>query len=77
MQTRKIGSLEVTMVGLGCNNFGSRIDADATSQVVHAALDAGINLIDTADAYGTVPGTSEEILGRTILGRRHQVYLTT
>ncbi len=62
MKTRKIGSLDVTVVGLGCNNFGGRIDAPATDAVVGAALDAGINFFDTADIYG---GTlSEEFLAK-------------
>ena len=67
METRRIGSLEVSVVGLGCNNFGRRLDQDATSAVVDAAFDAGITFFDTADVYG---GTrSEEYLGRA-LGRR-------
>ncbi|MER3424556.1 MAG: hypothetical protein C4293_16385, partial [Nitrospiraceae bacterium] len=52
LETRRIGSLEVSLVGLGCNNFGRKLDAEATSAVVHAALDAGINFFDTADVYG-------------------------
>src|SRR5215218_2423321 len=67
MDTRQIGSLEVSTVGLGCNNFGRHLDSDATSAVVYAALDIGITFFDTADVYG---GTkSEEYLGRA-LGRR-------
>ena len=66
MQTRSIGALDASVVGLGCNNFGGRIDEAATKKVVDAALDAGITLFDTADIYG---GTlSEEFLGRA-LGR--------
>ena len=57
MEKRRIGSLEVTVVGLGCNNFGGRLDAERTAAVVHAALDAGINFLDTADIYG---GTKSE-----------------
>jgi aryl-alcohol dehydrogenase-like predicted oxidoreductase len=68
MEKRKIGSLEVSLVGLGCNNFGWRIDAAASERVVHAALDAGINFFDTADIYDT--GRSEEFLGRALKGRR-------
>ena len=52
METRRIGSLEVSVVGLGCNNFGGRLDAAATARVVDAALDAGITFLDTADIYG-------------------------
>jgi aryl-alcohol dehydrogenase-like predicted oxidoreductase len=75
METRRIGSLEVTVVGLGCNNFGWRIDAEATSKVVHAALDAGIHFFDTADIYG---GTkSEEFLGKALGRRRKDVVIAT
>lgn len=75
METRRIGSLEVSVVGLGCNNFGGRLDAEATASVVDAALDAGINFLDTADIYG---GTrSEEYLGRALRGRRGEVVLAT
>lgn len=77
METRRIGSLEVTVLGLGCNNFGGRLDADATARVVHAALDAGINFLDTADIYG---GTkSEEFIGRALAqsGRRSSVLIAT
>ena len=76
MQTRRIGSLEVTLVGLGCNNFGKRLDAGATAEVVHAALDAGINFFDTADIYGG-GGKSEEYLGRALGKRRSEVVLAT
>lgn len=75
MDTRRIGSLDVSVVGLGCNNFGKRLDAAATARVVHAALDSGVNFLDTADIYG---GTaSEEFLGRAISGRRGDVVLAT
>jgi aryl-alcohol dehydrogenase-like predicted oxidoreductase len=75
METRRIGALAVSVVGLGCNNFGWRLDAGATARVVHAALDAGINFLDTADIYG---GTrSEEYLGQALQGRRDQVVLAT
>jgi aryl-alcohol dehydrogenase-like predicted oxidoreductase len=67
MEKRRIGSLEVSLVGLGCNNFGWRIDAAASERVVHAALDAGINFFDTADFYDT--GHSEEFLGRALKSR--------
>lgn len=75
MQTRPIGSLNVSVVGLGCNNFGRRIDYDQTVAVIDAALDAGINLFDTADVYGG--GLSEEFIGRAIQGRRDQVIIAT
>ena len=62
---RQLGAsgLTVSVVGLGCNNFGGRIDAAATDAVVGTALDAGITLFDTADIYGGTPGQSEELLG--------------
>jgi aryl-alcohol dehydrogenase-like predicted oxidoreductase len=75
METRKIGSLEVSLVGLGCNNFGRRLDYDRTLAVVDAALGAGINHFDTADIYGET--RSEEFLGRALAGRRDQVVLAT
>jgi aryl-alcohol dehydrogenase-like predicted oxidoreductase len=75
MEMRRIGSLEVSVVGLGCNNFGGRLDYDGTLRVVDAALDAEINFLDTADIYG---GTkSEELLGRALAGRRDKVVLAT
>jgi aryl-alcohol dehydrogenase-like predicted oxidoreductase len=76
METRKLGPLEVTAVGLGCNNFGGRIDEDATRAVVDAALDAGVTFFDTADIYGN-NGGSETLLGRVLQGRRDQVVLAT
>src|SRR3954447_8849683 len=76
MRTRKLGPLEVTVVGLGCNNFGGRIGEDATRAVVDAALDAGITFFDTADIYGN-KGGSEELLGRILEGRRDLVVLAT
>lgn len=75
METRRIGSLEVSVVGLGCNNFGMRLDAGATREVVHAALDAGINFFDTADIYGK--GLSEQYLGPALGSRRSEVVLAT
>ena len=75
MQTHNIGSLEVSVVGLGCNNFGWRIDAKASAEVVEAAIASGINFFDTADRYGN--GSSEEFLGRALEGRRDQVIIAT
>jgi aryl-alcohol dehydrogenase-like predicted oxidoreductase len=75
METRSIGSLRVTVVGLGCNNFGRRIGAEETARVVGAALDAGINFFDTADIYGDT--RSEEFLGRALGARRDEVVLAT
>jgi aryl-alcohol dehydrogenase-like predicted oxidoreductase len=75
METRRIGSLEVSVVGLGCNNFGGRLDAAATASVVDAALDAGINFFDTADIYGRTK--SEEYLGQALARRRGDIVLAT
>jgi aryl-alcohol dehydrogenase-like predicted oxidoreductase len=75
LETRKVGSLEVSVAGLGCNNFGMRIDEDASKTVVDAALDAGVNHFDTADIYGG--GKSEEFLGRALGSRRDDVVITT
>src|SRR3954453_15966134 len=75
MNTRRIGSLEVTVIGLGCNNFGWRIDAQATARVVDAALDSGINFFDTADTYGQ--GSSEEFLREAIRGRWNRIVIAT
>lgn len=75
MEKRKIGSLEVSVVGLGCNNFGWRIDEQATQAVVDAAIENGINFFDTADIYG---GTkSEQFLGRALGKRRDEIVLAT
>jgi aryl-alcohol dehydrogenase-like predicted oxidoreductase len=75
MLTKKIGSLEVSAVGLGCNNFGMRIDEDASAQVLRAALDHGIGCIDTADVYG---GTNSETWIGAHLGKhRDEVVIVT
>jgi len=68
MELRNLGSsgLKVSKVGLGCNNFGMRIDAEQTKLVVHTALDAGINFFDTADVYGGKQ--SEVFLGKALKG---------
>ena len=75
MEHRRIGSLEVSVIGLGCNNFGWRLEASATAAVVHAALDAGIDFFDTAELYGE--GRSEEYLGQALRGRRQSVVVGT
>jgi aryl-alcohol dehydrogenase-like predicted oxidoreductase len=75
METRTIGSLTVSVVGIGCNNFGGRIDQAATTAVVDAALDEGINLFDTADIYGG--SASEELLGVALGNRRDEVIIAT
>ncbi|MGQ0824278.1 MAG: aldo/keto reductase [Actinomycetota bacterium] len=75
METRTIGSLKVSAVGLGCNNFGMRIDERATAAVVGAAFDAGVNFFDTADIYGAT--LSEEYLGRALGRRRSEAIVAT
>ncbi len=75
MDTRAIGSLQVSVLGLGCNNFGWRIDEEASRQVIEAALEVGINHFDTADIYG---GTqSEVILGKVLGNRRDDVIIAS
>jgi aryl-alcohol dehydrogenase-like predicted oxidoreductase len=78
MRYRPLGTsgLLVSVVGLGCNNFGGRIDVDATRAVVDAALDEGITLFDTADIYGG-RGASERALGEVLGNRRDEVVLAT
>src|SRR5579859_5543343 len=78
MRYRPLGDsgLMVSVVGLGCNNFGRRLDVPATRAVVDAALEAGITLLDTADIYGS-GGGSELALGEVLAGRRDQVVLAT
>ena len=78
MRLRDFGTtgLKVSAVGLGCNNFGARLDRAATAAVVHAALDAGVTLFDTADIYGN-RGASETLLGEALGTRRKNVVLVT
>ncbi len=75
METRPIGSLAVSVVGVGCNNFGGRIDEKGTKEVIDAAIDVGINFFDTADIYAN--GKSEELLGRFLGARRRDVIVAT
>jgi aryl-alcohol dehydrogenase-like predicted oxidoreductase len=75
-ETRPLGGvLEVTVVGIGCNNFGRRLDAAGAATVVHAALDEGITFFDTADIYGD--GKSEEMLGAALKGRRESAVIAS
>jgi aryl-alcohol dehydrogenase-like predicted oxidoreductase len=78
MRTRQLGEggPDVSVVGLGCNNFGMRVDLEGTRAVVDAALDAGVTLLDTADIYGN-RGGSEEFLGEVLEGRRDRIVLAT
>jgi aryl-alcohol dehydrogenase-like predicted oxidoreductase len=77
MRTRTLGEggPEVSVVGLGTNNFGGRIDYEQSLAVIDAALDAGVTLLDTADIYSQ--GTSEEFIGRALEGRRDRVLIAT
>ena len=75
MGTRTLGPLEVSLVGLGCNNFGRRVDVEGTRAVVDAALEVGVNFFDTAESYGD--GRSEAFLGEALQGRRDRVVLAT
>ena len=65
----------MSVVGLGCNNFGTRMDEDAVTGVIHACLDAGVTFFDTADVYGN--GASEELLGRAVADHRDEVVIAT
>lgn len=75
MDYRSLGTLRVSAVGLGCNNFGARLDAEQTRRVVDAAIGAGITYFDTAEMYGN--GQSEEFLGAALNDRRDQVVIAT
>ncbi|MEU4479761.1 aldo/keto reductase [Micromonospora sp. NPDC023966] len=79
MTYRRLGDsgLVVSVVGIGCNNFGRKLDLDGTRAVVDAALDAGINFFDTADIYGEPQGGSEELLGQALKGHRDDVVVAT
>jgi aryl-alcohol dehydrogenase-like predicted oxidoreductase len=78
MRYRSLGDsgLMVSVAGLGCNNFGRRVDLAGTRAVIDAAMDAGVTMLDTADTYGD-GGASEELLGEVLAGRREQVVLAT
>ena len=78
MEIRNLGGsgLRVSAVGLGCNNFGQRIDLEASRKVIHKALDLGITLFDTADIYSNMGG-SETVLGAVLGDRRKDIVLAT
>src|SRR5712672_3312212 len=78
MEYRTLGhsGLQGSLAGLGCNNFGMRIDAEQTRAIVHRSLDEGITLFDTADIYGN-RGASEDLLGKALAGRRGDAVLAT
>jgi aryl-alcohol dehydrogenase-like predicted oxidoreductase len=83
MITRRLGSLDVSAVGLGCNQFARKLDPDESARVVHAAIDAGVTFFDTADRYGygdrafSGHGQSEVFLGRALRGRRDRAVIAT
>src|ERR1700712_105780 len=83
IQYRTLGTsgLVVSTIGLGCNNFGRPKTAtesqDGTTAVIHAAIDAGITLFDTADIYGGTRGLSETLMGTALKGRRDEIVLAT
>ena len=79
MEQRNLGKsgLRVSVVGLGCNNFGGRIDLDATTKVVHKALDLGVTFFDESDTYGDPRGSSETCLGQILGDRRKDIVLAT
>jgi aryl-alcohol dehydrogenase-like predicted oxidoreductase len=78
MRSRRLGTEgpDVSVVGLGCNNFGRTVDLEGTRAVVDAAIDAGVTLLDTADVYGD-KGGSESLLGEVLEGQRDRVVLAT
>ena len=77
MEYRQLGKsgLRVSVIGLGTNNFGRRVDAKGTEMVINHALDMGVNFIDTANSYSQ--GTSEEYIGKALSGKRHQAVIAT
>lgn len=75
MRMAKLGTLDVSAIGLGCNNFGRALDAEASALVVNAALDAGVTYFDTASNYGE--GQSESFLGAALGSRRHEAVIGT
>ena len=77
MQYRSLGSsgLKVSAIGLGTNQFGGKVDLDSTREILHAALDLGVNLIDTADIYQK--GRSEEFIGKALADRRQDALIAT
>lgn len=77
MRTRPLGQLDVSIVGLGCNDLGRRLDQAAADRVVGAALEAGITLFDTADVYRGDRGASEQLLGRALGRRRDEAIVAT
>jgi aryl-alcohol dehydrogenase-like predicted oxidoreductase len=79
MTYRPLGDsgLMVSAVGIGCNAFGRRVDLDGVREILTAARDTGVTLLDTADIYGAPPGASEELLGEALVGQRDEFVLAT
>ena len=79
MTYRPLGDsgLMVSAVGIGCNAFGRRVDPDGVREILAAARDTGVTLLDTADIYGAPPGASEELLGEALVGQRDEFVLAT
>jgi aryl-alcohol dehydrogenase-like predicted oxidoreductase len=79
MKTKQLGNsdLQVSVVGLGCMMFGSMCDEETTTAVINTALEEGVNFFDTADIYGSPPGTSERYVGKALGARRKDIILTT
>ena len=79
MSYRPLGrsGLMVSAVGIGCNAFGRRVDQDGVNEILDAAQDTGVTLLDTADTYGITPGASEELIGEALLGRRNEFVVAT
>ena len=76
IERRRIGNLQVSVIGVGCNQFGPTVDQPTCAEIVRGALDLGINFFDTADEYGP-EGVSEEYLGRALQGRRDEAVVAT
>ena len=79
MEYRNLGKagVKVSAIGIGCNQFGGKVDAAGTKAIVHRALDEGINFFDTANVYGNPNGTSEEFVGAALEGQRDRVVIAT
>src|SRR5689334_13549561 len=78
MTLRNLGrsGLKISLIGLGCNNFGQRMDLESSTKVIHKAIDAGITLFDTADVYGG-RGGSETVMGQVLGDRRKDIVLAS
>lgn len=77
IRKRSIGPLDVSVIGIGCNNFGRQLDSAATQAIVHAALDQGITFFDTADSYGNPKTASESVLGAVLKPHRAGLVIAT